>query len=139
MEAPKNYLEVLKDLVLLEEEKQVLVSETELLTIENIMLKEENEILTKTIDEQSDYSSIHRIAEYNGVSEALEFDVFSWRRLAAASTKLHLEVKKVPCLRFETKNLYSHDAWKVAYPGVKLPAKDDDHKLVKKSDSAYSF
>ena len=32
-----------------------------------------------------------------------------------------IEIKKVPDARYMTKNLYSHDVWRVAYPHISLP------------------
>lgn len=107
---PQTYIEALKALVAAEEEK-------ELLRIENAQLEEETERLSEVVDELFDYSSIVRIAKYNKCSENL----FNWRKLKSASAAKGLEVKKVPCPRFETKNLYHHDAWRYMYPDVKLP------------------
>jgi phage regulator Rha-like protein len=101
----------------LESEKLALKGENELLSIENGCLTEENEALSEAVDELFEYSSVIRIAKFNNVSEKL----FKWQTLKAASIRLGLEVKKVPCPRFEYKNLYSHDAWRAAYPNVKLP------------------
>ncbi|MFM6253588.1 MAG: hypothetical protein ACKPEQ_31345, partial [Dolichospermum sp.] len=53
----------------------------------------------------------------NSISE----NRFKWHRLRAVSVQLGLEIKKVPCPRFGEKNLYSHDVWRVAYPGIPLP------------------
>ena len=107
---PQTYIEALKALVAAEEEK-------ELLRIANAQLEEETERLSEAVDELFDYSSIVRIAKYNNCSEKL----FSWRKLKNASAAKGLEVKKVPCPRFETKNLYHHDAWRYVYPDAKLP------------------
>jgi hypothetical protein len=81
------------------------------------LLEEDNERQAEVIDELFDYSSIIRIAKYNGCSET----AFNWRTLVASSKVLGQEVKKVPCPRFGTKNLYPHDAWRLAYPSYKLP------------------
>lgn len=83
----------------------------------NESLEDDNARQAEVIDELFDYSSIIRIAKYNKVSETS----FNWRLLKSASNKLGIEIKKVPCPRFVEKNLYSHDAWRLAYPDFKLP------------------
>ncbi len=107
---PQTYLEALKALVAAEERRA-------LLEAEKILLEETNHTLSEMVDELFDYSSIIRVAKYNKVSEKS----FTWHRLKAASQKLGCEIKKVPCMRYGEKNLYSHDAWRLAYPGVQLP------------------
>ena len=107
---PQTYLEALKALVASEEEKEIL-------KLENQQLEKDNQILAEAVDELFNYSSIVRIAKFNGVSEK----IFSYHRLKAVSQQMGLEIKKVPCPRFEYKLLYSHDAWRVAYPDVALP------------------
>lgn len=110
VQTPETYLEALKALVAAEEEKQLLAAVNE-------QLESENQALATAVDELFDYSSIVRIAKFNSCSEKR----FSWRKLKAVSVAMGLEIKKVPCPRFETKNLYSHDAWRYAYPWAKLP------------------
>ena len=107
---PKTYIEALKALVAAEEQKLLLEQE-------NAELVQEVEQLSEVVDELFDYSSIIRIAKFNNVSETN----FNWRKLKQASQIKGLEIKKVPCPRYQTKNLYSHDAWMLAYPEVKLP------------------
>ena len=108
--APQTYLEALKALVA-KEEQRILLEE------ENRLLQEANEHLSEAVDELFDYSSIIRVAKFNNVSEK----TFSWRKLKAASNVMNLEIKKVPCPRFEYKLLYSHDAWRYCYPEMRLP------------------
>jgi hypothetical protein len=103
------------------------LEEAEKLRIENAGLIEEVEQLTEVVDELFDYSSIIRIAKYNGTDES----IYSWRSLKTASQITDREVKRVPCPRYGTKNLYSHTAWRLAYPGTKLP---DTTTLVIKKD-----
>jgi hypothetical protein len=81
------------------------------------LLEEATKRQAEVIDELFDYSSIIRIAKYNGCKE----DEFKWHTLKAASKALKLEIKKAPCSRYGEKNLYSHDAWRLAYPGYRLP------------------
>ena len=107
---PGSYKEALKALVAEIEAK-------ELLEAEKALLETENHQLSEALDELFDYSSIIRIAKFNLVSESK----FSWHRLKAVSIQMNLEIKKVPCPRFVTKNLYSHDVWRVAYPTMRLP------------------
>lgn len=121
---PQTYLEALKALVAAEEEKQFLLEQQEKLKEKNALqeielniLEQDNHVLAQELDDLFDYSSIIRIAKYNKVDEKK----FKWRTLKAAARKLGLEVKKVPCPRYVTKNLYPHAAWKMAYPDVALP------------------
>jgi phage regulator Rha-like protein len=87
------------------------------LQAENTELNEEVKILAETVDELFDYSSIIRIAKFNNCSEK----DFNWRKLKQASGLKDIEIKKVPCPRYGTKNLYNHSAWMLAYPEIKLP------------------
>ena len=89
----------------------------ERLAIENKLLLQENEELSEAVDELFNYSSIIRVAKFNNCSEKQ----FNWRKLKAVSMQMGLEIKQVPCLRYVTKNLYSHDAWRIAYPDFLLP------------------
>ena len=107
---PQTYLEALEALVATEKQRV-------LLQAEKALLEETNLALAEAVDELFDYSSILRVAKFNGVSEKL----FSWHRLKAVSLELGHEIKRVPSPRFEYQNLYSHDVWRVAYPGVALP------------------
>lgn len=107
---PSNYKEALKALI-------AEIESRELLEAEKAILESENRQLSEALDELFDYSSIIRIAKYNLVSESN----FSWHRLKVVSIQMNLEIKKVPCQRFVTKNLYSHDVWRVAYPTMRLP------------------
>ena len=114
---PSTYLEALKALVASEEEKERLKAQQAQLAAENELLEEENEQLAEAVDELFDYSSIVRIAKFNSVNESM----FNWRTLKAACRRLGLEIKKVPCPRYVTKNLYPHAAWRSVYPDAALP------------------
>lgn len=107
---PETYLDALKALVKAEEQKVLMAAQ-------NAQLQKENEALSEAVDELFEYSSIIRVAKFNKVHEK----AFEWRKLKAASDAMGLEVKRVPCPRFEWKNLYSHDAWRFCYPEMKLP------------------
>lgn len=107
---PSDYKEALKALIAEVEAKEQLEAEKALLEAENHQLSE-------ALDELFDYSSIVRIAKFNKIHESK----FDWRSLKALSLKMGKEIKKVPDARYETKNLYSHDVWRVAYPDVRLP------------------
>lgn len=107
---PRTYAEALL-------EAGRLAMENERLEEEKALLEQENHQLSEALDELFDYSSIVRIAKFNKVHESN----FSWRPLKALSMKMGKEVKKVPDARYEFKNLYSHDVWRVAYPDVRLP------------------
>lgn len=107
---PKTALELAKEQVKLLEQ----------IEIQNqIIADQEKDLLrqSEVIDELFNYSSIIRIAKFNNCSEKS----FSWRFLKAVSQQLNLEIKKVPCPRFEYKLLYSHDVWRYAYPNCSLP------------------
>jgi hypothetical protein len=114
---PKTRRELAEENLKLSEKTLKLIIELEEKEALIASLEEDVERQAEVIDELFDYSSIIRIAKYNGVPET----TFNWRVLKIASTNLQAEIKKVPCPRFETKNLYSHDAWRLAYPGYKLP------------------
>lgn len=120
---PKTYAQALL-------EAGRLAMELEKAQSENALLEKENEQLSEAVDELFDYSSILRVAKFNNVSETN----FRWRSLKAASMELGLEVKRVPCPRFEHKNLYSHDAWRRCYPSIRLP---EVTTLVISSDGKY--
>lgn len=107
---PQSYKEALKALI---EE----VEAKERLEVENALLEEENHQLSEALDELFDYSSIVRVAKFNKIHESN----FSWRPLKAMSIKMGIEIKQVPDARYMTKNIYSHDVWRVVYPWVKLP------------------
>jgi phage anti-repressor protein len=99
-------------------EEQVVLHKALALQAEQIaMLEADNLRQSEAIDELFEYSSIIRIAKFNGCDEK----AFSWHKLKAASKALNLEVKQVPCPRFETKNLYPHAAWRFVYPEYRLP------------------
>jgi hypothetical protein len=107
---PKTPLELAKEQVRLHEA-------LELQAMQIKLLEEDNLRQSEAIDELFEYSSIIRIAKFNNVGEKS----FAWHKLKAASMAIDEEIKKVPCPRFGTKNLYSHNAWRVAYPWAKLP------------------
>lgn len=107
---PKTYSQALL-------EAAKLAEENERLEAQNTLLEQQNEQLSEAVDELFSYSSIVRVAKFNGISETR----FKWHRLKAVSSQMGLDVKKVPCPRFGEKNLYSHDVWRVAYPGIALP------------------
>lgn len=107
---PQTYKDALLALIAEIEEKEKLEAEKQL-------LEQENEQLSEAVDELFNYSSIIRVAKFNNVPETN----FKWRKLKAVSLEMGLEIKRVPDPRFEYKCLYSHDVWRVAYPGFKLP------------------
>jgi len=107
---PSDYKEALKALIAEVEAKEKLEAE-------NALLEEENHQLSEALDELFDYSSIVRVAKFNKIHESN----FSWRPLKAMSVKMGIEIKQVPDARYMTKNIYSHDVWRIVYPGVRLP------------------
>ena len=108
--APQTYIEALKAHL-------ASVELNERLKLENAQLTKSVEVLEEKVDELYDYSSIIRVAKFNGISEK----EFTWQKLKQASGIKGIEIKRVPCPRFGTKNLYSHSAWLLAYPDVTLP------------------
>ncbi len=109
-QAPQTYLEALKAMVALVEEKERLEAE---LLLADATIEQQSEV----IDELFDWSSIIRIAKFNNCSEKS----FNWRKLKVTTQSLGLEPKRVPCPRFGEKLLYPHEAWNIAYPNFKLP------------------
>jgi prophage antirepressor-like protein len=114
---PQTYGEALIEAGKLAIENERLIKEAEFKDAHIEILEEETERQAEIIDELFDYSSIIRIAKYNGCGEK----AFNWRNLKTASVVLKLEIKQAPCPRFVTKNLYHHDAWRLAYPGYRMP------------------
>jgi hypothetical protein len=114
---PQTYVEALKALVQAEEEKEALALENSMQAAQIEELEEDVDRLSEVADELFNYSSIIRIAKLNGVNEK----VYNWRKLKAASKVKGFEVKQSPCQRYGVKNLYFHDAWRLAYPDAKLP------------------
>lgn len=107
---PQTYLEALEAAVVSEKARLIAEAEAKL-------LQEQVESLSETVDELFEYSSIIRVAKFNNCSEKN----FKWQRLKAISNKMEVEVKRVPCPRFEYKNLYLHDVWRYCYPNIQLP------------------
>lgn len=114
---PQTYGEALIEAGKLAIENERLIKEAEFKDAHIEILEEETDRQAEIIDELFDYSSIIRIAKYNGCGEK----AFNWRNLKAASVVLKLEIKQAPCPRFVVKNLYHHDAWRLAYPGYRMP------------------
>jgi hypothetical protein len=108
---PGNYVEALKALVKAEEEKALQQAQIE-------SLEEDNLALATAVDQLWDRSTIKRVAAYNNCSEK----AFNWRVLKAAAKALGEEIYKVPDINYPNGvNVYSHDAWRLAYPGYRLP------------------
>ncbi len=130
---PKTAIELAEEQLLLITKQVELLKEIEAKNQQLALANSQIEILeevnleqAEVIDELFDYSSIIRIAKYNNCSEK----TFSWHKLKAASLALNLEIKKAPCPRYGTKNLYSHDVWRFAYPGYKLPEDNQSSNII---------
>ena len=108
---PQTYIEALEELVTVLKREQNLLAE-------NKELNQEVERQAEIIDELFGYSSIIRIAKFNGVSEKM----FSWRPLKSYCLANNLEIKEATCPRYVTKKLWPHEAWKACYPFMKLPS-----------------
>jgi hypothetical protein len=92
--------------------------ENERLKLINQSLTEDNLALSTAVDRLWDRSTIKRVAAYNNCSEK----AFNWRLLKAAAKTLGEEIYKVPDNNYpDGVNVYSHDAWRLAYPGYLLP------------------
>lgn len=108
---PKTALELAREQVKLLEQIELQQAQIEL-------LEEDNLALSTAVDQLWDRSTIKRVAAYNNCSEK----AFNWRILKAAAKALGEEIYKVPDINYPNGvNVYSHDAWRLAYPGYKLP------------------
>ena len=118
-QTPQTYIEALRALADAEEakEKQRLLIERQQMELESA--EDDVQQLSTAVDEVFGYASIIRVAKFNNVSETR----FKWRVLKAQTLALGMDVKRVPCPRFETKLLYPYEAWETAYPDVALPEK----------------
>ncbi len=94
---------------------------------ERIALENKNAVLTRKVDNLStaldnlmDYASIIAVAKHNGVHEK----TFSYHKLKKMSELAGREIKKAPCPRYGTKNLYHIDVWKLCYDGYDYDLKD---------------
>ncbi len=114
---PQSFGEALALAGQIQLEKEKLEKEQKLLKAELKIVEETNVKLAEIADELFQYSSIIRVAKFNDVSEKS----FRWQRLKAGSEELGHEIKKAPCPRYGTKNLYHNEVWLYCYPDVDLP------------------
>lgn len=92
---PQTYLEALKDLVAIEEEKEQLKLE---------------------LDRSKDWYSIKRVAALNGVS----WKTFDWRRLKNVGHQMGYEVRKIFDANYGEVNVYHKEVWEAAYPKYEI-------------------
>lgn len=92
---PQTYLEALKELVAVEEEKERLQLE---------------------LDRSKDWYSIKRVAALNGVS----WKTFDWRRLKRIGNQMGYEVRKIFDANYGEVNVYHKDVWEAAYPRYEI-------------------
>ena len=92
---PQTYLEALKELVVVEEEKECLQLE---------------------LDRSKDWYSIKRVAALNGVS----WKTFDWRRLKRVGNQMGYEVRKIFDANYGEVNVYHKDVWEAAYPRYEI-------------------
>lgn len=92
---PQTYLEALKELVAVEEEKERLQLE---------------------LDRSKDWYSIKRVAALNGVS----WKTFDWRKLKRTGEKMGYKVRKIFDANYGEVNIYHKDVWEVAYPRYEI-------------------
>lgn len=92
---PQTYLEALKELVAVEEEKERLQLE---------------------LDRSKDWYSIKRVAALNGVS----WKTFDWRKLKQVGEQMGYEVRKIFDANYGEVNTYHKEVWEVAYPRYEI-------------------
>lgn len=92
---PQTYLEALKELVAVEEEKEKLLLE---------------------LDLSKDWYSIKRVAALNGVS----WKTFDWRKLKQVSEQMGYEVRKIFDANYGEVNTYHREVWEAAYPRYEI-------------------
>ena len=92
---PQTYLEALKELVAVEEEKERLQLE---------------------LDRSKDWYSIKRVAALNGVS----WKTFDWRRLKRIGSQMGYEVRKIFDANYGEVNVYHKDVLEAAYPRYEI-------------------
>lgn len=92
---PQTYLEALKELVAVEEEKECLKQE---------------------LDRSKEWYSIKRVAELNHVS----WKTFDWRKLKNVGLQMGYEVKKIFDANYGEVNTYHKDVWETVYPAYEL-------------------
>lgn len=109
-EKPMTYIESLEALLKSEKEKEAL----RLKAVKQLLLIDAQ---STALDDLFDYSSIIRVAKHNNCNEK----AFNWRQLKNACVTLGLDIRKAPCPRYGTKNIYPHAAWSFVYPEAALP------------------
>ena len=92
---PQTYLEALKELVAVEEEKERLQLE---------------------LDRSKDWYSIKRVAALNGVS----WKIFDWRKLKKVGEQKVYEVRKIFDANYGEVNTYHREVWEAAYPRYEI-------------------
>ena len=92
---PTTYLEALKELVAVEEEKERLQLE---------------------LDRSKDWYSIKRVAALNGVS----WKTIKWRKLKETGLAMGYEVKKIFDANYGEVNVYHRKVWEATYPEYEL-------------------
>ena len=92
---PQTYLEALKELVAVEEEKERLQLE---------------------LDRSKDWYSIKRVAALNGVS----WKTFDWRKLKKVGEQKGYEVRKIFDANYGEVNTYHREVWETAYPRYEI-------------------
>ncbi len=92
---PQTYLEALKELVAVEEEKERLQLE---------------------LDRSKDWYSIKRVAALNGVS----WKIFDWRKLKKVGEQKGYEVRKIFDANYGEVNTYHREVWEAAYPRYEI-------------------
>ena len=92
---PQTYIEALKELIAVEEEKERLQQE---------------------LDRSKDWYSIKRVAALNGVS----WKTFDWRKLKQIGKQKGYEVRKIFDANYGTINCYHKDVWEACYPRFEL-------------------
>jgi phage anti-repressor protein len=97
-QTPQTYLEALKALVVVEEQKMLLAQK-----VDN---------LETALDSLVEWVSIIKVSQFNKIKETN----FDWRKLKAKSVEMGYMIKKAQSPRFGFQNLYHINVFKAIYP-----------------------
>jgi len=100
LSVPQNYIEALKSLVAVEEQR--------------LLLTAENENLKVTLDESMQYYTVKRVAKINRIS----WRQINWRKLKMTSEAMGFEIHKTFDANYERVNAYNIAVWRHEYPDL---------------------
>lgn len=117
-ELPQTYTEALRALLASKEKEEELLTENLSQATEIAELKKNGTRLDASNKPfKSDYFSILQIVEFSGLSGRL----FNWQKLNTASKAKRFKVRQQHCSTYGVRNFYHREAWKLAYPDLRLP------------------